>query len=142
MLNIDKVLRGEYAPYEIPRRAEPAGEGAVECAAMKIEGHAGGAVFVDGQALDPGPSLAMRNHSPTGFAWGYEGSGPAQLALALLLHAGANAGEALDWYQDFKRQVVAHWPHGEPFEWPVEALEGWIAERRTPRPAPESVPEP
>ena len=27
--------------------------------------------------------LDMRNHSPTGFEWGYGGSGPAQLALAL-----------------------------------------------------------
>src|SRR5467141_965015 len=29
--------------------------------------------------------LEARNHSPTGFAWGYGGSGPAQLALALLI---------------------------------------------------------
>ena len=28
-------------------------------------------------------SLAVRNHSPTGPAWGYDGSGPAQLALAI-----------------------------------------------------------
>jgi Family of unknown function (DUF6166) len=29
------------------------------------------------------PRLDLRNHSPTGFEWGYGGSGPAQLALAL-----------------------------------------------------------
>ena len=29
----------------------------------------------------------VRAHSPTGFAWGYGGSGPAQLALALLVDA-------------------------------------------------------
>jgi hypothetical protein len=28
--------------------------------------------------------LDLRNHSPSGFEWGYGGSGPAQLALALL----------------------------------------------------------
>ena len=28
--------------------------------------------------------LEIRNHSPTGFEWGYGGSGPAQLALAIL----------------------------------------------------------
>jgi Family of unknown function (DUF6166) len=33
------------------------------------------------QRLDP--RLDLRNHSPTGFEWGYGGSGPAQLALAL-----------------------------------------------------------
>ena len=27
--------------------------------------------------------LDLRNHSPTGFSWGYGGSGPAQLALAI-----------------------------------------------------------
>lgn len=31
--------------------------------------------------------LDLRSHSPAGFAWGYGGSGPAQLALALLAHA-------------------------------------------------------
>lgn len=29
------------------------------------------------------PRLDLRNHSPTGFEWGYGGSGPAQLAFAL-----------------------------------------------------------
>ena len=29
--------------------------------------------------------LEVRDHSPTGFAWGYDGSGPAQLALAWCL---------------------------------------------------------
>src|SRR5262245_55620958 len=32
-------------------------------------------------------SQAVFNHSPDGFAWGYGGSGPAQLALAILLDA-------------------------------------------------------
>jgi hypothetical protein len=36
------------------------------------------------------PSLRHRNHSPDGFEWGYHGSGPAQLALAILLHAAEN----------------------------------------------------
>ena len=39
-------------------------------------------VTVNGVPLDPRPDL--RNHSPTGFEWGYGGSGPAELALALL----------------------------------------------------------
>lgn len=34
----------------------------------------------------------IRNHSPTGFEWGYGGSGPAQLALAILAdHFGADS---------------------------------------------------
>jgi hypothetical protein len=41
-------------------------------------------VTVDGVALDPRHDLV--NHSPDGFEWGYAGSGPAQLALAILAH--------------------------------------------------------
>lgn len=37
-----------------------------------------------GNPLDLAPSLALRNHSPTGFARSYGGSGPAQLSSPLL----------------------------------------------------------
>lgn len=53
--------------------------------------------------------LELRNHSPTGFAWGYGGSGPAQLALALLMHALGDQAMALAHYQDFKQDHVAGW---------------------------------
>ena len=39
-------------------------------------------VLADGEPLSPRNDLF--NHSPSGFEWGYPGSGPAQLALALL----------------------------------------------------------
>ena len=45
---------------------------------------AGCVVTVDGKPL--GPRLDLFNHSPTGFEWGYFGSGPAQLALAIVAH--------------------------------------------------------
>ena len=51
--------------------------------------------------------LDLRNHSPTGFEWGYNGSGPAQLALALLADASEDPATALRHYQEFKRDVVA-----------------------------------
>jgi len=56
----------------------------------------------------------LRNNSPTGFAWGYNGNGPAQLALAMLTdYFGANPGgkalaEAL--YQPFKCSVIVALP--------------------------------
>jgi hypothetical protein len=37
-----------------------------------------------GKSHDLRPRNDVRNHSPTGIEWGYGGSGPAQLALALL----------------------------------------------------------
>jgi len=53
--------------------------------------------------------LEIRNHRPPGFAWGYGGGGPAQLALALLLDATGDAELALRHYPIFKRCFVAGW---------------------------------
>jgi hypothetical protein len=84
-------------------------------------------VLVNGRPLDPLPSQAVWNHSPDGFEWGYGGSGPAQLALAILLHATGDAERAQDHYQDFKREHVAGW--GE--EWAITAgeIHTWLEER-------------
>lgn len=59
--------------------------------------------------LDPGPSQEIVNHSPDGFQWGYRGSGPAQLALALVLDATGDKNRAQRVYQDFKEEFVALW---------------------------------
>lgn len=59
--------------------------------------------------LDPSPSQKIWNHSPDGFNWGYGGSGPAQLALALLLDATGDPGTALTQHQNFKRCFVCDW---------------------------------
>lgn len=60
------------------------------------------------------PRLDLANHSPTGFAWGYEGSGPAQLALALLADVLGDDDRALRLHQRFKRRLVASLPQSEP----------------------------
>jgi Family of unknown function (DUF6166) len=49
----------------------------------------------------------IRNHSPTGFEWGYCGSGPAQLALALVADACGDAYAIPEIYQMFKQIVVS-----------------------------------
>lgn len=64
-------------------------------------------VEVDGEPLDP--RLDLRNHSPDGFEWGYNGSGPSQLALALLVDC-VDLWQALACYQEFKARVVCHLP--------------------------------
>ncbi|PWU19899.1 MAG: hypothetical protein C5B50_05565 [Verrucomicrobia bacterium] len=53
--------------------------------------------------------LQARNHSPAGFEWGYGGSGPAQLALALLMDASGDQNLAMRHYQQFKFSFVAGW---------------------------------
>lgn len=72
------------------------------------EGHAI-RVTVNGRPLNP--RLDLWNHSPTGFEWGYGGSGPAQLALALLADHLGNDEAAVSLHQDFKSQVVASLPY-------------------------------
>jgi Family of unknown function (DUF6166) len=47
------------------------------------------------------------NHSPTGFCWGYGGSGPSQLALALLIDCLGDVDQAKHYYQPFKSDVIA-----------------------------------
>lgn len=57
--------------------------------------------------LSPDRSLEVRNHSPTGFEWGYGGSGPAQLAPAILLDYTGDENIALEHYMRFKDEVVS-----------------------------------
>ena len=57
----------------------------------------------NGQKSAPLPlRLDLFNHSPTGFSWGYGGSGPAQLALALLADALGHDDLAVRLHQAFK----------------------------------------
>lgn len=74
-------------------------------------------VTVDGEPLDP--RLDLYNHSLTGFEWGFAGSGPAQLALAILAHhyreSPSGDGIAIKLYQSFKLWMVAKLPR-ESFE--------------------------
>jgi hypothetical protein len=53
----------------------------------------------------------LRNHSPTGVEWGYNGSGPAQLALALAAHVLGDDEAAQDIYQRLKFKLVSRLPH-------------------------------
>ena len=81
----------------------------MKCYEGRREGYAV-IVTVDGRRLDPRHDLW--NHSPSGFEWGYGGSGPAQLALAILADHCSNDAEALDCYQQFKTTVIAKLPQG------------------------------
>jgi hypothetical protein len=73
-----------------------------------IRTKAGPIVMVNGELLDL--RLDLRNHSPTGFEWGYCGSGPAQLALAILAHHLEDDEQTLNLYQRFKWTIVVELP--------------------------------
>lgn len=70
----------------------------------------------------------VRNHSPDGFEWGYGGSGPAQLALAITLDAlGGDVERARVLYQEFKWRVIARLP-GDGWQLTTPFVVGALAE--------------
>jgi len=73
----------------------------------KMVGGDFGLVKLDDQALCLQDSLKILSHSPDGFAWGYGGSGPSQLALAVLLKL-FGKDTALKNYQNFKWDIIAN----------------------------------
>lgn len=81
-------------------------------------------VYLDDCLLDPAKSQKLNNHSPDGFNWGYAGSGPAQLALAVLLERSKPA-TALRLHQAFKDEYIATLPAGQSFSISVD-VDGWI----------------
>ncbi len=81
-------------------------------------------VLVGMKLLNPINSQRLRNHSPDGFSWGYGGSGPAQLALAILLEL-TNPKFALGHYGDFKWEVIAKLPQTD-FQIPTGFVMNWI----------------
>jgi len=105
---------------------------------------------------EPGAGTVLRavihipRHSPTGMAWGYLGSGAADLALSVLVDAVWQGqppcpcvlenrsidGACLDCgtprlpYQEFKEQFVATWPEDGAWALPAAELRAWLTEPR------------
>jgi hypothetical protein len=88
-----------------------------------------------------GPLEHYPFHSPSGFEWGYDGSGPADLARCILLHYHAvtptrrgpfyppAAGELPVSYQAFKRDVIARLPQHEAWTLTRREITEWIEAR-------------
>lgn len=84
-------------------------------------------VWIDDRPLLPGKSQKIFNHSPEGFAWGYGGSGPAQLALAILLRVTDEATAVWN-HQDFKWDFISRLPQSD-FDVEVD-ISPWMSIRR------------
>jgi hypothetical protein len=87
-------------------------------------------VWINGKELRPAKSLKLFSHSPEGFNWGYAGSGPAQLALAILLEllGDKDAETAVAWHQDFKAGFIQRLPQLDfqvalPTIWTIRILQ-------------------
>ncbi len=74
------------------------------------------------------PRLDLWNHSPDGFGFGYAGSGPAQLALAILAHYLGPGREALAvrLHQDLKRSKIAPVNHDDTLILDSDQLAAWL----------------
>lgn len=72
---------------------------------------------------------ALTLHSPTGFEWGYGGSGPADLALNILVRFGLSEFDATNLHQDFKWKFIAPMP-AEGGVIRASEIACWVAEQR------------
>ena len=101
-------------------------------------------VEVDGEVTGPLPHVVK--HSPSGFAWGYAGSGPAELARCLLIHAldaepdcpeckgtgcfwcdGGYRAPTPRQYQGFKFDRIASLPQGHGWQLTRDEIRNWVA---------------
>jgi hypothetical protein len=98
---------------------------------------------MDQQTSTNVPHLVI-HHSPTGYAWGYGGSGPADLALNILewvlrwegyqgetvpCYEGRCFGLAWDLHQAFRRDVIAVCDR-EDAHIPLATVTNWLATYR------------
>lgn len=77
-------------------------------------------VYIGLKCRELDPRLDLVRHSPDGFQWGYGGSGPSQLALAICADALGDDAKALAVYQQFKNAHVALQTKDE---WEISAAE-------------------
>ncbi len=75
------------------------------------------------------PRLDLYNHSPTGFNWGYNGSGPAQLALAILADCTGDDRFAQRYYQDYKFDVIGRFDQEHGFVLTEDQVKQWTGKK-------------
>lgn len=64
-------------------------------------------------------------HSPTGFEWGYHGSGPSELARCILLDMGYPEQKVDMVYQEFKRWRIAEYDQQQGWELHADSIKIW-----------------
>jgi len=64
-------------------------------------------------------------HSPTGFEYGYGGSGPSEFARCILLDMDYPENEVDRWYQDFKRWFIERADRSKDLEISEDAVQLW-----------------
>lgn len=87
-------------------------------------------VLKNREVLTPDASRRILDLNPDGFEWGHNGSGPSQLALALLLESTGNPTMAKNMYFMLKGDVISKLSR----EWIMsqEFLQAWVSHRLDP----------
>ncbi|AIZ65626.1 hypothetical protein PK28_18075 (plasmid) [Hymenobacter sp. DG25B] len=86
----------------------------------------------EGDRLTVNVPRVFTRHSPDGYEWGYAGSGPAELALNILLLF-ADYATANPLYQDFKQEFIADLPRTNGTSTiSATLIQAWLAMRDSP----------
>jgi len=85
----------------------PRPDDSVEYVGFRVDGRAVVLNLSEHRRLSPDRSLDVVNHSPSGFEWGYAGSGPAQLACGLLLDYYDDESFVREHYIAFRNRVIS-----------------------------------
>jgi hypothetical protein len=108
--------------------AKEAQEAAIKYNGRRVNGTCFVLVVADnGHRHDLPLYLRIVNHSPTGFEWGYGGSGQAQLALAILAHATKDHDLAQRLHQRYKWDVIARLDRDASWVISKEDVLAWVA---------------
>lgn len=108
------------------------GEKVVTYSGKRVDGGAGGQIVLRHDPLEnilmlsPEPSRELWNHSQE-FNWGYGGSGPAQLALALLFDVTGDRDLSVQLHQRYKWEQVAAW--GDEWQTTSQEIRAWVTDK-------------
>lgn len=88
-----------------------------------------------GERRELQPRYDLANHSPDGFSWGYVGSGPSQLAIAMLAHhfwhecdAHDDSAKATRLAGQFMTECVAVLPKGKSWAYTSNDIDDWLSD--------------
>lgn len=84
-----------------------------------------GTFYLNNKLLLPERSQKIRNHSED-FSCGYSGSGPSQLALAVLLELAEDKTYAENNYQKFKEKIISALPKNTSFDVEIEIPSSYL----------------
>ena len=122
-LGIGPVCRGGYFDYQLEFDFE---EDSMKAEAINNFGDV--KYWRDEDGANSNVPHRIVRHSPTGFEWGYGGSGPAEFALNILsCYIGEEAADR-GLYQSFKWEIISALPH-EGGVIKREAILEWLKEK-------------